>query len=41
MRFTQHLTVIDVCCAAFAPSGDVVGIHISEFPDFAFVGIVS
>jgi hypothetical protein len=34
----EHLAVVDVAVAAFAPGGDVVGIHIFEGPELLFGG---
>jgi hypothetical protein len=41
MRFAEHLAVVGCCCAAFAPGGYVVGIHIGQFIEPGFVGIVA
>ena len=40
MRLAEHFAVGTVGCAAFAPSGYVVGVHFGEFPDFVLVRIV-
>ena len=39
MRLAEHFAVGTVGCAAFAPSGYVVGVHFGEFPDFVPVRI--
>ena len=36
----QHLAVADICRAAFAPGGDVVGVHLVQLPDPGFVRVV-
>ena len=41
MGFAKHLAVADVCGAALAPRGNVVGIHILEVPNFGMIGIVA
>jgi len=40
VRFAQHLAVADIGCAAFAPRGNVVGVHLAQFPDPGPVRIV-
>jgi hypothetical protein len=40
MRFAQHLAVANVGCTAFAPRGDVIGVHLAQFPDPGPVRIV-
>lgn len=41
MCLTQHLAVGDRSGSAFAPSRDVVGVHVGKFVDFGFVGVVT
>ena len=41
VRFAKHLAVFDVCCAAFGPCRDMVGVHLVEFPDALCVRLVS
>ena len=41
MRDAEHFTVADVGGAAFAPGGDVVGVHFFRLPDLGFVGVVT
>jgi len=36
----QHLAVADIGRAAFAPRGDVVGVHLAQLPDPGFVRVV-
>ena len=40
MRPAQHLAVANVGRAAFAPRGDVVGVHLALFPDPGFVRVM-
>jgi len=37
VRHAEHLAVLSRTCAAFAPRGDVVGIHFAELVDSALV----
>ncbi len=41
MCFAEHLTVVDGCFAAFAPSRNVVGIHFFQLPDTMRILIVT
>lgn len=36
---TKHLAVVDVGCSATAPGCDVIGIHLTVFPNPGSVGI--
>jgi len=40
VRPAQHLAVANVGCAAFAPRGDVVGVHLALLPDSGFVRVM-
>lgn len=39
--FAEHLAVLGVGCAAFAPGCHVVGVHVGKFPEFGLVGVVT
>ena len=41
VRLAQHLAVFGRGSPARAPGGDVVGIHVVEFPKFGFAGVVT
>ena len=41
MGFAEHLAVLYGGLAAFAPGGDVVGVHFGEFLDAGAVGVVA
>ena len=41
MRFAEHLTILDVGCAALAPRRHMVCVHILQIPNLAFRDIVA
>jgi hypothetical protein len=39
MSFTEHLAFADIRCTTFAPSTNMIGIHLIQFPYAIFVAV--
>ena len=40
VSLAEHLAVVYICCAPFAPCSDVVSIHLGEFPYLSAVSTI-